>query len=165
MRPRQQEQPRHRLLGCAGDVRRRPAELLQRRDGLIGRLGKGGLDLPVFRQSCHGTHDLDPAAVHPGLDPVDLIEAVVAVLLIPQAPGDRIEVDPKAVAEFVGEDLLEVRAGLAADACPDDEERVVGGRGAVGVETEDHPAEVSVIGLRTAELVVRDRGGQACFAG
>ena len=57
-------------------------------------------------------HDLDPAAVHPRLDQVQLGERVVAVLLQPEVAGLRVEVEAEAVAEAVGEHLVDVGGDL-----------------------------------------------------
>ena len=96
---------------------------------------------------------------HPPLNPgrrsVQLGEAVVAVLLLPEVTRFRVEGHPEAVAEAVREDLLEIRADLAAHRGPDAEERVAPRRRAVVVEPEDHAGEVGVVRLRPAELIVR----------
>ena len=57
----------------------------------------------------------------------------------------------------VREDFLNIRADLAAHRGARGEERIVGGRGAVGVEPQDHPREMGVIGRRSAERVVDER--------
>ena len=68
------------------------------------------LDRLELRDPVDRTHDLDPAAVHAGLNAVDLVEAVVSVLLFPERPGDGIEGHPEAVANPIREDLLNVGA-------------------------------------------------------
>ena len=90
----------------------------------------------------------------PGSHPVQLREGVVPVLLLPQVAGDGVEVHAEAVADPVGEDLLEVRAHLSAHRRPVREERVVRGRRPVVVEAQDHAGQVRVVRLRAAELVV-----------
>jgi hypothetical protein len=74
--------------------------------------------------------------------------------MLPQRTRDRIERHPEAVADAVGEDLLHVRAGRAADRRAGGEEGIVGRRGAIVVQAKDHAGEVRVVRLRTAELVV-----------
>jgi hypothetical protein len=73
-------------------------------------------------------------------------------------PGDGVEGHPEAVAHAVGEDLLDIRAGLAATGGARREEGVVGGRRAV-VEAQHDPGQVRVVRLGPAELVV---GGRRC---
>src|SRR5262249_58925999 len=97
------------LIGGVGNVRGRPAQLVE-----VSRPERG-LDLLVLRRPREWPHDLDPASVNAGLDEVQLVEGVVAVLLVPQVPGDGIEGHPEAVAYAVGEDLLDVRPNLAAE--------------------------------------------------
>src|SRR5262249_60991296 len=81
---------------------------------------------------------------------------------IPQVAGLRIEGQAKAVADAEGEDLLEVGADLAIEIAsspcnslgPGRKERVVGRRAAVVVQPQDDAAEVRVVRLWAAELVV-----------
>ena len=71
----------------------------------------------------------------------------------------RIEGHAEAVAQAVGEDLLDVRADLAADRRAGGEERIVRGRRAVVVQPQDHAGQVRVVRLRAAELIVRHASG------
>ena len=119
------------------------------------------LDALVLGDPVRWAHDLDPAPVHPRLDQVQFVERVFPILFGPQVPGHRIEGHPKAVADGVGEDLLDVGSHFPAHGRPGGEERVVGGHGAIVVEPDDHPGEVGVVGLRAAELVVWDGGPEA----
>src|SRR5262249_18743940 len=85
---------------------------------------------------------------------VDLVERVLAVLLGPKAAPLRVEGHAEAVADAVGKDVLDVRRDLAADLLSDLEEGVVLGGGPVVAEPQDHPGEMSVVRLRTTELVI-----------
>src|SRR6266540_235503 len=153
VRAGQHEQPRERLARRVGDPLGPPPELLQVGEILVveGR----GLDALVLGDPINRAHDLDPAPVHPRLDQVQFVERVFPVLLGPEIPGHRVEGHPEAVADAVGEDLLDVGPHLAAHGRTRGEERVVGGHGAIVVEPDDHSGEVGVVGLRSAELVVR----------
>ena len=73
-----------------------------------------------------------------------------------RSPDTRVEGHAERVADAVGEQLLDVRADLAAHRRAGREERVVGGRRAVVVQAHDHARAVGVIGRRSAELIVRD---------
>jgi hypothetical protein len=159
----QHEQARQRLLGRVGDVRRRPADLLEAevpvgRERLRRR--RIGLDRLELRDPRCRAHDLHPAGVHPGLDAVELAERVVAVLLLPQVTGPRVEREAERVAQAVGEQPLDVRADFAGHRAAGPEERVVARSGAVVVEPHDHARPVGVVGLRPAELVVGDAGAE-----
>ena len=114
------------------------------------------LDLPELRHPAQRSHHLHPSVVLTGRNPIDLVERVVAILLVPQEAGARIDGQPKAVADAVGEDLLNVRADLAPDAAAEVEERIVPRRRAIVVEAENDAAEVGVVGLRPAKLVIRN---------
>ena len=81
-------------------------------------------------------------------------KAVVAVLLLPQVAAERVERHAEAVADAVGEDLLDVVADLAADGRARGEERVVGRRRAVVVQPQDHAGEVRVVRLGAAPMNV-----------
>ena len=106
VRARQHHHPRLRLLGRVGNVRRRPPRLLQV-EAEPRRLDQLELVDPRERP-----HNLDPTAVHPRQDQVQLGERVVAVLLQPQVAGPRVEVEAEAVAEAVGEHLVDVGGDL-----------------------------------------------------
>jgi hypothetical protein len=136
------------LLRAIGDVRRRPAHLLQ------ARASDRQLDALELRDPIERAHHLDPSAVHAGLDAVQLVEAVIAVLLLPQRTRDRVECHPEAVADAVSEDLLHVRAGRAAQRRAGGEEGVVGRRAAIIVQAKDDAGEVRVARLRTTELII-----------
>ena len=73
------------------------------------------VSIPLNWRREQRSHDLDPARVHAGLDAVDLVEGVLAVLLVPEVAGVGIERHAEAVADAVGEDLLDVGADFAAD--------------------------------------------------
>ena len=90
----------------------------------------------------------------PGHDAIQLAERVVGILGFPERAGDRIEGHAEAVAMAVGEHLLDVRADLAAHRRTGGEERIVGRRGAVAVEADDHAGQVCVVGRGAAERVV-----------
>ena len=77
------------------------------------------------RDPAHRSHRPESSRCSAGGDPVDLVESVVAVLLVPQVAGARVDGHAEAVADAVGEDLLDVRADLAADAAAELEERIV----------------------------------------
>src|SRR4030095_5332047 len=62
--------------------------------------------------------------------------------------------NPEAVANAVGEDLLDVRSHLATDPGAHGKERVVEGRGAVVIEAHDDAGEVRIVRFRPAELIV-----------
>ena len=96
---RQHHHPPQRLLGRVGDVRRWPPRLLK------VAAEHRRLDLFELIDPREWPHDLDPAAVHPRLDQVQLGKRVVAVLLQPQVAGLRVEVEAEAVAVAVGEQL------------------------------------------------------------
>jgi hypothetical protein len=110
VRAAEHEQALQRLGRRVGDVGRRPADLLEPDER------RGRLDHLELRHPADRPHHLDPPVVLPGRDAVDLVERVVAVLLIPEHAGLRIHGHPEAVADTVGEDLLDVRADLPADA-------------------------------------------------
>ena len=78
--------------------------------------GGDRLDHLELGDPAHGPHHLHPPVVLSGGDAVDLVERVVAVLLVPQNAGARVDGQSEAVADAVGEDLLDVRADLATDA-------------------------------------------------
>ena len=151
MRAGQREQARQGIGLGVGDVVGRPA-LLQPGEGA------GRLDRLVLRDPPWRTHDLHPSGVESGLDPVELVEAVVAVLLRPQVARARVEGHPEAVADPVGEEALDVGADLAADGGAGCEERVVARGRAVLVQAQDGSRQVGVVGLRATERVVRHAG-------
>ena len=93
----------------------------------------------------------------PGSARLISLKRVVAVLLLPQVAAERVERHAEAVADAVGVDLLQRRAVAAAALGAEPVERVVLGRGAVGVQAQDHAGQVLGVGVRAAELVVADR--------
>src|SRR5205085_9562297 len=141
------EESRERGRRRVGDVRGRPTVLLQ----AVAERRLDGLEL---RDARRGAHQLNPAAVEARLDAVDLVERVVAVLLRPERAARGVEVHPEAVAYAVGEDLLDVGGRLSRLEGLYVRVRVVGGRRAVVVESEDDAGQVRVVGLGAAELVV-----------
>src|SRR5688572_17067492 len=118
----------------------------------------GGLDLAELGDPIGGSRDLDPATVLARLDAVELVEGVLAVLLLPQVSGDRVHGHAEAVPNAVREGPLEILADLAADRGSMGKERVVGRGGAVVVQPQDDAAEVGVVGPGATELVVRGLG-------
>ena len=148
MGARQHEEPRERLLGRVRDVRRRPADLLQVTAEFVD------LDRLELGDPCDGTHDLDPAAIHARLDAVQLIEAVVAVLLLPEGAGDGIKGHAEAVPDPIGEDFLNVRAYLPTNGGASGVEGVIRRGASVVVQPKDHTGQMRVVGLRPAELVI-----------
>src|SRR5688572_6167843 len=116
-----------------------------------------GLDLFVLCNPIDGPDDLDPARVHSRLDQVQLIERVLAVLLVPEVAGKRIERHSEAVAHAIREDLLDIGADLAPNIRARDKERVVRRRRPVVVEPENDTGKVRVVGFGPAELIVGDR--------
>jgi hypothetical protein len=78
----QHEQARPRGRRRGGDPVRGPSELLE--VGKVVMVQAGGLDLAVLGHATDRSGDLDPAAVHARLDAVQLIERVLAVLLLPE---------------------------------------------------------------------------------
>src|SRR6266480_7896873 len=115
VRARQHHHPLQRLLGLVGDVRRRPPRLLQ---VAAEHCGLDQLELVNPRDR---PHYLDPATVHPRLDQIQLGERVVAVLFQPEVAAPRIEVEAEAVAETVGEHLVDIGGdlGVLLDLPPD----------------------------------------------
>jgi len=91
---------------------------------------------------------------------LDLVVGVLTVLLVPEISRERIERHTEAVADAIGEDLLDVRPDLAADGRARGEEGVVARHRAVVVEPEDHARKVRIVGLGSAELVVGNGGAQ-----
>src|SRR6185369_5014100 len=142
---------RQRLLRRGCDVARRPAKLLK----IPRRITH--LDRFEFIDAAHGTHRLNPTAIEPRRNAIDLVERVVAVLLSPQSAAERIEVHPEAVTNTVGEDFLDVRSSLAREICRRTKERIVRRRRTIVVEPQYDSSQVCVIRLRTAELIVRNR--------
>ena len=153
LRARQHEQPLAGLAGRLGQAGRRVAHLLQVPAELVD------LDVLEVEEAMLGPTDLDPAAVHPGLDAVQLAERVVAVLGFPQGAGVRIERHAEPVAVAVREHLLDVRTDLAAHGGAGGEERIVGRRAAIVVQPQDDAGEMGVVRRRTTEGVVHERGG------
>jgi hypothetical protein len=160
VRAREHEETRERLSRAVRDIRRQPADLLEAEvrggERVRRRRRHRRLDRLELRDALRRAHDLHPAGVEPWVGPVHLAEAVVAVLLLPKGTGDRVEGHPEAVPEAVGEDLLDVRADLAADRRACTEERIARRRRAVVVEPEDDAGQVGVVRLRAAELIVVD---------
>ena len=90
----------------------------------------------------------------PGTIAVDLTEAVIAVFLHPEVTGKGIHCHAKAVAMPIGEDLLDIFTDLTTHLGAGREERVIFRSCAIRVETQDHTCQVSIIGLRSAELII-----------
>jgi hypothetical protein len=111
-------------LSATPSSRRRSAGSIVRKSGVI--LGNAR----------RRARELEPAAVLPRLDPVQLVEGVLAFSCVHSEGDTGIEAHPDAVARAVGEDPLDVRADLAADGGPRVEERVVGQGGPVVVQPQ-----------------------------
>ena len=98
------------------------------------------------------------ACIHPRFatrrDAVQLVEAVVAILLIPQIARHRIEREPEAVAHTVGEDPLQVAADVAADARAEREKRIVRRCAPIVIEPQDHAGKMRAVGTRPAEQII-----------
>src|SRR5262249_30196718 len=117
------------------------------------------------------SHDLAPAAIRSRRHTIHLVERIVAVFRLPEKAGHRIERQPESVASAIREDLVDVRDDVVQLRGGERHtsrrfergdlldghlgERVVGRRGALGVESEDGTSQVSVIRRWTAELIVR----------
>src|SRR6185503_6568891 len=151
MRTRQSEQTGERVGRRVCNKTRRPAQLLQR--GPEHRR----LDRLELGDASRRTHDLHPPVVRAWLDPIDFIEGVIAIFLIPKRAADRIECEPEAVADAVREYFLDIRARLPADLRASGEEWIVRRRAPIVVQSEDHTGEMVVVGLRAPELIVGRR--------
>src|SRR5262249_3806190 len=96
----QDEEARQRFLRRGGDALGSPPELLEIGERFM--MQRSRLDLLVLRNSGLRPRDLDPPGVESGFDEIQLVERVLAVLLVPQVPGERVESHPEAIADSVG---------------------------------------------------------------
>ena len=144
----QHEQARPRLVRRIRDLRWRPALLLQitRRERQLD-----GLEFGDARNRTHGLH---PSEVRARRDAVQLVEGVVTMILFPQIARHRIEREPEAVANPVGEQPLQVAADITADAGAEREERVIRRRAAVVIEPQDHAGKMRTVGTGPAEQII-----------
>src|SRR5216684_888657 len=81
---------------------------------------------------------------------------IIAILRLPELACAGIECETKAVADAIRKHLLDVRADLLAGTGRklDVKEGIVLRRGAVVIESDHHSGEVSIVGFRSAELIV-----------
>src|SRR5215475_14001756 len=95
VRARKHEEIRERRGRRIGDVRRGPTQLLK-----VAR-AVAGFNLLELSDATVRSHHLDPAVVRSGGDAIHFVERVVAVLLVPEVAGVRIETQAKTIADAV----------------------------------------------------------------
>src|SRR5258707_10573967 len=115
----QHEQTSESILWRISDVSGRPAYLLQTEKH------RAGFDRLPFLNSTNRTHDLDPTPVEARLHSIDFVETIVAVLFHPQLSRLRVKCHSERIADTIGEDVLDVGAGLPTYLSARTEERIV----------------------------------------
>src|SRR5678815_4204220 len=131
------------------DISWRPTDLLQAEEV---RAGFNGFE---FCDAGKRSHDLNPAEICSRFDHVNLREAVVAVLCLPQLAGARTAGHAEAVANTEGEHLLQICARFSASQRSSAIERIVYRSRAVVIEAQNHASQMRVIRLGPTELIVR----------
>src|SRR5258708_16316017 len=145
VRARQYEQAIQSRSGRVGDQLGGPAPLLQSRSAC-------DLDRFVVANALRGSHDLDPAVIGTGIDPINLVKAVTPVFFVPESAGERVDSQAEAVPNALGADLLDVRPNLAACFSPGLEEWIVLRRGAIIVQPQNDSCQMSIVWLWAPKL-------------
>src|SRR5205807_3427870 len=73
----------------------------------------------------------------------------------PEIPGKRIEAHPEAIAHAVSVNLLDVGSRLAKQRRGDVVKRIVRGRRPIIIQTQNNSRQMSVVRVRSTEIVVR----------
>src|SRR5262245_1375781 len=115
----------------------------------------GCLNRFVLSDALDGTDDLDPSAVHAGVDPIDFVEGVFAVLFEPEIAGAGIEGHAKAVGYAVGENFLNIPAHLPAHIPSGVEKGIIRRSGSIVVESQDYSREMGLVRFGAPELIIR----------
>src|ERR1700740_667347 len=106
MRPRYHVERRQRRRRRARNVRSGPTQLLQ-----VARTIRR-FDLLVLQHTTARAHHLNPAIVRSRSDAIHLVKGIVAVFLVPEMAGVRIEAETEAIAHAVRIKLYHVRGGF-----------------------------------------------------